>query len=546
MSGPQACDRNRRVTGLQGIRRGLCVLLMLATPLWTAGPAVAGPDILAQPLPEVGDFPNQPIRLIVYTSPGGLIDLTARRFAEIARRHAPQQPIVVINRPGGGGIVAFEEALQQPADGYTMLAVTRSNISKMIATGRDDLIDRIDWHSYIMDNPHVVITNAARGAADWQQVYREALAAGDRQLWLGADIGGVKHVSGVKMARQAGIDMRWIPYSSGGQAIAALMGNLGTVYLGNPRDALLSDDLRVVAVAADRRLEAFPDAPTFTELGVPGLENEHIWRGFAFRKGVPEDRRAWFEALIRKVSADPAWIAAWANEGVELEYRDTSTFTRMVQADAEEFSFYLREIGLLREPGSRDSLLAGLGERPALQYLKTILILVNIVLAVVLLRTSFRERWGELMVMSVVLSLAILFFVMSATLPPPSPVDTVGAWGVPRLWITLLLPLALYQVFLLLREKPRGKKGKGKKKKPLLLFVFLGFMTSYILLIPVLGYMLASLLYMPAAMWLLKYRRPVVIAALTVGWLAFSEFVFRQMLYVDLPTGALWRNLAFL
>ncbi|MFU8895060.1 MAG: tripartite tricarboxylate transporter substrate-binding protein [Gammaproteobacteria bacterium] len=519
---------------------------MLAASLWTAGTVLAGPDIPEQPLPEVGDFPNQPIRLIVYTSPGGLIDLTARRFAEIARRHAPQQPFVVINRPGGGGIVAFEEALQQPADGYTMLAVTRSNISKMIATGRDDLIDRIDWHSYVMDNPHVVITNAARGAADWQDVYKAALAAGDRQLWLGADIGGVKHVSGVKMARQAGIDMRWIPYSSGGQAIAALMGNLGTVYLGNPRDALLSDDLRVVAVAAEQRLEAFPEAPTFTELGIPGLENEHIWRGFAFRKGVPEDRRAWFEALIRKVSADPAWIAAWANEGVELEYRDTDVFTRMVQADAEEFSFYLREIGLLREPGTRDSLLAGLGERPALQYLKAVLILVNIVLAIVLLRTSFRERWGELMVLSIVLSLAILFFVMSATLPPPSPVDTVGAWGVPRLWITLLLPLALYQVFLLLREKPPGKKGKGKKKKPLLLFVFLGFMTSYILLIPVLGYMLASLLYMPAAMWLLKYRRPVVIAALTVGWLAFSEFVFRQMLYVDLPAGVLWRNLAFL
>jgi hypothetical protein len=77
-------------------------------------------------------------------------------------------------------------------------------------------------------------------------------------------------------------------------------------------------------------------------------------------------------------------------------------------------------------------------------------------------------------------------------------------------------------------------------------FTFLGFMTSYILLIPFLGYMLASLLYMPAAMWLLKYRRPVVIVALTAGWLAFSEFVFRQMLYVDLPTGVLWRNLPFL
>ena len=520
--------------------RAVCNALLLTALLAAPGVAFANRDAGDSALLQLDDFPRQPIRLIVYTSPGGLIDLTARRFADIARRHAPEQPIVVINRPGGGGIVAFEEALQQPADGYTMLAVTRSNISKMIATGRDDLIERIDWHSYIMENAHVIITNAARGARSWQEVHDQAVAAPDRQLWLGADIGGVKHVSGVKMARQAGIEMRWIPYSSGGEAIAALMGNLGTVYLGNPRDAMISDDLRVVAVASNHRLTAFPDAPTFAELGVAGLESEHIWRGFAFRKGVPEERRAWFAELIRKVSNDPDWISAWANEGVELEYRDAIAFTRMVERDAAEFSYYLREIGLLREPGSRETLLAGLGEGPPLRFLKTLLVVVNVLLAVVLLRTSFRHRFGELMVLSAVMSLALLLFVMSEALPPPTPIDTVGARGVPRLWITLLLPLALYQVFLILRDKPKGKK---KKRKPLLMFTFLGFMTSYILLIPFLGYMLASLIYMPGVLWLLKYRHPVMIVALTGGWLVFSELVFRRLLYVDLPSGALLANL---
>lgn len=526
------------------------VRLLVLAVLIAAAPAVATPEsdppagaaAVPPAMPVLEDLPRQPIRLVVYASPGGLIDLTARRFADIARRYTQGQPIVVINRPGGGGIVAFEEALQQPADGYTLLAVTRSNVSKMIATGRDDLINRIDWHSYVMENAHVIITNAARGARSWQEVHDAAIATPDGQLWLGADIGGVKHVSGVKMARQAGIEMRWIPYGSGGEAIAALMGNLGTVYLGNPRDAMISDDLRVVAVAAAHRLADFPDAPTFAELGVPGLENEHIWRGFALRKGVPEERRAWFAALIRLVSEDPDWIASWANEGVELEYRDSATFTRMVERDAAEFSYYLREIGLLREPGSRESLLAGLGEGPPLRFLKTLLVVVNVLLAAILLRTSFRARFGELMVLSAVMSLALLFFVMSEALPPPSTADTVGARGVPRLWISLLLPLALYQVFLILRDKPKGGK---KKRKPLLLFLFLGFMTSYVLLIPILGYLLASLIYLPGILWLLKYRHPVIIAVLTGGWLVFSEFVFRRMLFVDLPAGALLAQLAW-
>jgi putative tricarboxylic transport membrane protein len=519
----------------------ITALAAIAMPASSAdGGAETVAVVVAQrPAPEVGDFPRQPIRITVYTSPGGLIDFTARRFAEIARKYAPEQPFVVINRPGGGGIVAFEEVLQQPADGYHMLAVTRSNVSKLIATGRDDLIERIDWHSYIMDNAHVVITNAQRGAGSWQEVYDDALRSGDRQLWLGADIGGVKHVSGVKMARQAGMQMRWIPYGSGGEAIAALLGNLGAVYLGNPRDAMLSEDLRIVAVAAPRRLEAFPDAPTFTELGVPGLEDEHIWRGFAFRKGVPEDRRAWFADLIEKVTYDPEWIDSWAREGVSLEYRDSERFTRLVQRDVEEFSFYLREMGLLREPGSRETLLAGIGEGPALRFLQVLLVFVNIVLALVLLQTSFRDRIGELMVLSVVVSLALVFYAMTSALPPPSPVDTVGVGGVPRLWMFLLLPLALYQSYLILRDRRKGKP----KKKPLLMFTFLGFLTSYVLLIPILGYMLASLIYMPGVLWLLKYRQPVAISVLTLSWLAFSYVVFQRTLYVDLPAGMLLRQL---
>lgn len=493
----------------------------------------------AQPLPDAGDFPRQPVRIIVYTSPGGLIDFTARRFADVARRYVPEQPFVVINRPGGGGIVAFEEVLQQPADGYHLLAVTRSNISKLVATGREDLIDRIDWHSYIMENPHVVITNSARGARNWDEVYRLALADRGRQLWLGADIGGVKHVSGVKIVRQAGVQMRWIPYASGGEAIAALLGNLGTVYLGNPRDALLSDDLRVVAVAAPRRLASFPDAPTFTELGVPDLENEHIWRGFALRQGTPEPVRAWYAELIRRVSADPEWIAGWASEGVTLEYRDSERFSRMVARDRDEFSFYLREMGLLREPGTRESLLAGIGDGPALYFLQVILVALNFVLGLVLLRSSFRHKFGELMILSVVTSLAVLFYVMSGALPPPNPVDTVGAKGVPRLWIYLLLPLALYQSWLILRRKSE----RVSEKKPLLLFGFLGFMTSYILLIPIVGYLLASAIYMPGILWYLKYRRPLVITGLTAGWLAFSWLVFQKTLYVDLPSGVLFAGL---
>lgn len=487
-------------------------------------------------LPDLPDFPRRPLRIIVYTSPGGLIDFTARRFAEIARLYYPDQPYVVINRPGGGGIVAFENALRMPKDGHAMLAVTRSNISKLVASGRQDLIDQIDWHAYVMDNAHVIIVNTGEGLHSWEDVVRDAEARDGRQLWLGVDIGGVKHVSGVKMAEAADLKMRWIPYSSGGQAVAALMGGLGSVYLGNPRDARGRGDLRIVAVAGRTRLQDFPEAPTFRELGIEGLEQERIWRGFAFAAGVPEPVKAWHEAMIRLVTTDPLWIDTWEGEGVELEFKPSSEFSSMVANDQSEFTHYLGEMGLLKRP-SRGGFFAAGVTAPGLQWLKAILVVLNLVLGGLLLRGAFRSKWGELMTLSLVFSLAVLFFILTEGLPEATRIDTIGPRGIPRLWIYLMLPLALLQTYIILKDK-KGRTEAGSVK-PWLLFGFIGVFVSYLFLIPLLGYLVATALYVPFALKALRYKHNGVVAIITVVWLFISYFVFVRLLHVDLPSGIL-------
>jgi len=509
--------------------------IVALTLLALAAYSLAG-DNSADGLPEVEGFPQDPIRIVVYTSPGGLIDLTARRFAEVARKYHDDTSFVVINRPGGGGIVAFEHVLAAPADGHNILAVTRSNVSKMVATGREDLIDRVDWHSYIMDNPHVLITNTAEGFADWEALYTHAQEQTGDQLWLGVDIGGVKHISGVKMADFSDIDMRWIPYSSGGEAAAALLGNLGHVYLGNPRDSLASDDLGIAVVAAEERMELFPDAPTFAELGIDGLEGELIWRGLALREGTPEPIREWWAALAEKVATDPDWVAAWENEGVNLTHRGAEEFGEIVNRDREEFDQYLREIGLIDDRERDRSLLERAGEPPDVYWLVGLLVLFNAALGGAMFLSRFRKVTVEMLVLTGLMSLSALFYVMAAPLPPPSELDPISARGIPRLWALAMTPILLYLIWRLLTHGDTT----SERNSPLGLLGFVAVMTAYLVAIPWLGYLLASLLYMPLAIWILGYRRLVVIAALTAGWLLMSEVVFRGVLYVDLPAGRLF------
>lgn len=481
----------------------------------------------------LGNFPNRPIRIIVYTSPGGLIDFTARKFADVARKYV-SQPMVVINKPGAGGIVAFEDVLQTPADGYTLMAVTKSNVSKLLSSGREDIFDRMDWFARVMEDPQCLIVNKKAGIHTWPEIKADALARQGRQNWLGPDIGGLDHLSALKIWRSAGIEARWIPYESGGQAIAALLGGLGVTYVGNPSEARGNPDLEVAVICAPKRLAAFPEVPIFREFGVEGVDDEAMWRGFAFRKGVPEQIRGWYWDLFEKVNRDPDWRSEWEPFGIEVNFLDSERFTAEVAKDKAEASFYLREIGLMREAGAgRAGLLAGVGETMAANFLKIALLVVNVVLAAVLLRSPARHHFGELMILGFLVSVSVMFFILTEWLPPPSTIDQIGAAGVPRLWISLLLPLALYQVWVIVRDREQNRDNSGMPLMVQCLLVLVG----YVLFMPWIGYWVASLVFIPGTLWLMGFRKPVWIVAITGGWLLFAWGVFQKLLHVDLPGG---------
>lgn len=491
----------------------------------------ANPSAAPAPtLPSASGFPRKPIRLIVYTGPGGLIDLMARKFADVARTYSPEQPIVVINRPGAGGIVAFEEVLQQPADGYHFLAVTRSNVTKLVSTGREDLLDEVDWFASVMSNPHTVITNRNSGLTSWEAVKADAIRRGGRQLWLGVDIGGVKHVSGLQVWEKAGLDARWIPFGSGGQASAALLGEIGQVYFGNPSDATGNPDLLPVAICAAQRLEDFPDTPTFRELGIEGLENELIWRGFAFRKGTPEPILKWYDDLIRKVDADQDWRSQWRGEGLHVVYEPQTVFSKRIADDRELFRKVLAPLGLLK---SRDT------ESGAHRFTRTTAVKAGLLLALALLgglvfATARRRRnpVGAIAVAAALVFAAASLLLLSALLPPPNRVDLVGASGVPRLWGVALLLLAAGQlVFLLFRKSGETDAPLANRWFPLVIVVLI----LYPLLISSIGYFPATLLFFPALLWILGTRQLIPTVSLTLVWLAFAYLVFQRMLQVDLP-----------
>ncbi|MCB0352367.1 MAG: tripartite tricarboxylate transporter substrate binding protein [Bdellovibrionales bacterium] len=252
-------------------------------------------------------FPERPLKIVVYTESGGVIDQTARQLALVLEKSNVAVPVVVENIKGGGGLVAIEHILRQPADGYTLFALTSSVISKAVASKRESRLELLDYLALVVDDYECLIVHREGSLKTFEDLKSFVRSKNSNSNWVGPASGGTDHLFAQKVWASLGMKANWIPYRSGGEAIAAILGKHGDVYVGNPQDTLGRPDLQVLAVASPQRLKGFESAPTFAELGYPELSGESLWRGFALRSETPANVRARWKVLLEKATSDPTW-----------------------------------------------------------------------------------------------------------------------------------------------------------------------------------------------------------------------------------------------
>ncbi|MFC1832192.1 Bug family tripartite tricarboxylate transporter substrate binding protein, partial [Thermodesulfobacteriota bacterium] len=169
------------------------------------------------------------------------------------------------------------------------------------------------------------------------------------QIWVGPAAGGNDHIMAMKTWNAAGIKAKWIPYASGGKAMAALLGGHGVVYVGNPQDVIGRPDLKVAVISSPERLGGdFADVPTFKEVGIEGLDNEILWRGFMAKKGMPEEAKAFYHDLFDKVNNDAEWQEYVQRGGAVPLFDKEDKFLATVKKDQEEFGAALKQIGAIK------------------------------------------------------------------------------------------------------------------------------------------------------------------------------------------------------
>ena len=241
---------------------------------------------------QAQSFPGKSIRLVAPFPAGGPVDAVARALAPRLGELLGQQ-VVIDNRAGGGTVIGTEIVARAAPDGHTCLIVTSALainpavIRKMPYDAQRDLAAV----TKISSSPFILITHPAVPARNAAELIRLAKSRPGELLFASSGIGGANHLSGVQFNLAAGINTIHVPYKGTAPLLTDLVSGQTQFNFSNPLGSMpmvRAGKLKVLGVAAQKRMEFAPEIPTISESGLPGFETG-VWFAFFTTGGTPRD-----------------------------------------------------------------------------------------------------------------------------------------------------------------------------------------------------------------------------------------------------------------
>jgi tripartite-type tricarboxylate transporter receptor subunit TctC len=330
------------MTAVQGWKSIANTLLTITFPLAAAisAPLMAGSAATAQ------TYPSQPIKVICSVASGSVIDVTARLITnDLSNRVG--KPVIVENRPGGGGTIGVGEFTRAAPDGHTLLcgAIGDAFASKVV--GRDPAKDFVPVGS-VARLSWVVVVRSGLPANSLKQLIDHAKGNPGKLNW-GFGQGTAPHMFGEMFKAATGIEVTNIPYKSGAQAVPDLLGgridiNFGT--LSNLLPLIREGKVRAIAVTSEVRSPDVPDVPTMAQSGYPQL-TQGDWIGFWAPAGTAPDIVNRLNREINAGLAAPETKTAMQKLGFEPRGGSPQEFAAFIRDEVETWTPAAKAAGIL-------------------------------------------------------------------------------------------------------------------------------------------------------------------------------------------------------
>ena len=295
---------------------------------------------------EAQTFPTKPIRLVVPFAPGGSSSIVARSIAAEMEK-ALGQPIIVDNKPGGGGNVAMLEVAKSDADGYTLII---GHIGSLAVNPY--MYDKLPYDvdrdfaavSLLAIVPAIYVVHEGVPARDLREFVALAKKQPGKLFYGSAGNGSAGHLAMEYLKQATGIDIQHVPYKGTGPNVTDLIaGRTQAASAGTPplMPHVKSGKLRIIAVGTAKRLHSIPEVPTVAEQGYPGFETSQ-WYGLNAPAKTPDGVIKRLADEAAKAAKNPRVRERFAADDAEAIGSTPAEYAAFIKGEQERWSKVVR------------------------------------------------------------------------------------------------------------------------------------------------------------------------------------------------------------
>lgn len=294
-------------------------------------------------------YPSKPITLVVPNPPGGFVDASARILSDSLAKVVGQS-VVVENRGGGSGNVAYQAVARANADGYTLL-----NSYSAYHVGNPNLTPKLPWAqkdfvpvAMITVATNVISVHPSVPANDLPEFIRYIKSNPGKLSYASQGNGSLSHIGTEMFKLQTKTSMVHIPYRGSGPAVQDVLSGQVQVFITTPPSVMghiKAGKLKGLAIAGKSRHPGLPSVPTTTEAGLKGFELE-AWVGIFAPVGTPVEIVAKLSGQIKAALDMPETKARAETAGIELRYLAPMALEALVKSDTEFWKKTIQAAGI--------------------------------------------------------------------------------------------------------------------------------------------------------------------------------------------------------
>jgi tripartite-type tricarboxylate transporter receptor subunit TctC len=314
------------------------VLLAAAVAFFSAGPLAANAQ----------DYPSRPVKLLIHTPPGSLVDVLGRLVGqELGERLG--QSLIIDNRVGGATMIAVEQLKNSPADGYTLMINTSeaTMLPFLKMSYRTDPIKDFTPIALVATSWTVFAVNPKVPANTLPELvaYSKSHPGGVR--YGSGGTGGVLHIAVEMLKLKSGGNFVHVPYRGGAQAATdAISGQIEMVSMGLASTRVAEGgQLKIVAQTGPSRHPMLPDVPITAEGGQPDVRMD-TWFGLVGPPGMPKEIVARLSKELAVIAKQPAFQDKLSKLGLAVDFKLDAEFILFMADDTKKWRELIPAMGI--------------------------------------------------------------------------------------------------------------------------------------------------------------------------------------------------------